>query len=180
MQYLIPEYLLAQAQNIKALVFDVDGVLTDGKIIYDNHGNELKEFQVKDGLIIKLLLKAGYTVGAITGRESEVVKHRCEELGLSFHYHGSKNKREHLESVLANFGLQPAQVAYIGDDWPDLPAFEICGLKVCPADANHFIKHKADWILHAKGGEGAIREMAEGILHAKGELENMIATFLAQ
>jgi len=178
MQDLLPEYLFPKAQKIKAVVFDVDGVLTDGKIIYDNEHNELKHFNVKDGFIIKVLLNQGFVVGAITGRDSAVVKRRCEELGLSFHYHGSKNKEEHIHEAMLNFGLLADQIAYVGDDWPDLPAMKLVGLKVCPADANHFVKSQADWILQAKGGEGTIREMAEGILHAQNLLEEVVKKYL--
>lgn len=178
MQDLIPEYLLSKAQKIKAVVFDVDGVLTDGKIIYDNEHNELKHFNVKDGFIIKVLLGQGFVVGAITGRNSPVVKRRCEELGLSFHYHGSKNKEEHMNEVMKNFSLQTEHIAYIGDDWPDLPAMKLAGLKVCPADANHFVKSQTDWILQAKGGEGTIREMGEGILHAQNLFEEVVKKYL--
>jgi 3-deoxy-D-manno-octulosonate 8-phosphate phosphatase (KDO 8-P phosphatase) len=163
-----------KAQDIKAIFFDVDGVLTDGKIIYDNAGNETKQFNVKDGYIISHLKKAGIIVGIITGRDSKVVSNRAAELKLDFCHQGIVDKLAVFEKLIEFHKLKKKQVAYIGDDINDLGVLKNCGLSVCPADAISYVKEKADLITQVKGGQGAVREVADLVLAARGELDKIL------
>ena len=165
---------IAKAAKVKAVFFDVDGVLTDGGIIYDNLGNELKRFNAKDGLIIRYLKAEGLITGAITGRDSPVVRNRCEELGLDFHFHGIKDKKAKSEEALATYSLQYEEVAYIGDDIIDLGLIKACGLGAVPQDAISYIKPHADLVTAKKGGEGALRELGDLVLAAKGLLGGIV------
>lgn len=163
-----------KAKDIKAIVFDVDGVLTDGGIIYDNSGMELKRFNVKDGQIISHLKKAGFIVGAITGRDSQVVKNRCEELKLDFHYHGSSDKLVQYEKIKEEYKLEDKQIAYIGDDIIDLCIFTRCGLSGTPNDARSYIKENCDVVVESNGGDGALRDFADFILQTQGLFQEII------
>jgi len=163
-----------KAKNIKAIVFDVDGVLTDGGIIYDNSGMEIKRFNVKDGQIISHLKKAGFIVGAITGRDSQVVKNRCKELKLDFHFHGSSDKLVQYNKIKEEYNLKDNQIAYIGDDIIDLPILTRCGLSATPSDARKYIKKYVDFVIPSKGGEGALRDLADFILEEQNLLEAII------
>lgn len=163
-----------KAKNIKAILFDVDGVLTDGGIIYDDNGIEYKRYNVKDGQIISHLKKYGFVVGAITGRESDVVKNRCIELKLNYHKHGVKDKLVEYENFKAQYNLQDNQIAYIGDDIIDLSILIRCGLSATPNDARPYIKNEVDIVTDTKGGEGVLRDIADYILDAHGLLEKLI------
>lgn len=165
---------IKKAAQIKAIFFDVDGVLTDGKIIYDSAGKESKQFNVKDGYIISHLKKAGILVGIITGRESVVVSNRAAELKLDFCHQGIMDKLSVFEKLVKFHKLKKKQVAYIGDDINDLGALRACGLSACPADAMEYVKSEVEIITNAKGGEGVVREVADLILAAKGELEKIV------
>ena len=169
----ITEDILEKARPIRALLFDVDGVLTDGGIIYDNDRQELKRFNVKDGQIIKYLKKYGILTGVITGRYSEVVRSRCEELEIDFHYHGIKDKRAVFEQIMQERGLSANEIAYIGDDINDLPVLVRCGLSATPADGHWAVQRKVDLVLEKKGGEGALRELADVLLLAGGHYEKI-------
>lgn len=173
----IPEDIVQQCKKIKAVICDVDGVLTDGGIIYDNDGKEYKKFNVKDGQIIKHLKQAGVLVGAITGRDSPVVRFRCTELKMDFHYHGSKEKWRQYEQVKQDFGLNDEEILYIGDDIIDLSIFTCCGLAVAPVDAVPYVKDYATYITKAKGGEGVLREVGDMVLAAKGLLKKIIVKY---
>lgn len=168
------DQILEKARNIKAIVFDVDGVLTDGGIIYDNGGMEFKRFNVKDGQIIKYLKKANILTGVITGRDSQVVRNRCGELKIDKHYHGIKNKLETYEKLKEKWQLSDEQIAYIGDDINDLPVLTRCGLSGTPADGHVKVRERVDLVLHSRGGEGALRELADLVLEAKGLYEDII------
>lgn len=163
-----------KAKNIKAIVFDVDGVLTDGGIIYDNSGIEIKRFNVKDGQIISHLKKAGFIVGAITGRDSEVVRNRCKELKLDFHYHGSHDKLVQYKKIKMKYQLKDKNIAYIGDDIIDLSILTRCGLSATPQDARTYMKQYVDYITPAKGGDGALRDFADLILEKQNILDKII------
>ena len=163
-----------KAQKIKAILFDVDGVLTDGGIIYDNNGIEYKRYNVKDGQIISHLKRLGFIVGAITGRESDVVKNRCIELKLDFHKHGVKDKIKEYELFREEFGFTDEQVAYIGDDIIDLSILVRCGLSATPNDARDYMKESVDIVTNSKGGEGVLRDIADYILESQGLLEKII------
>lgn len=163
-----------KAQNIKAILFDVDGVLTDGGIIYDNNGVEYKRYNVKDGQIISHLKKYGFVVGAITGRESDVVKNRCIELKLDYHKHGVKDKLVEYENFKNQHNLQDNQIAYVGDDIIDLSILVRCGLSATPNDARAYIKNEVDIVTSTKGGEGVLRDIADYILESQEVLAKII------
>ncbi|MHA7128896.1 KdsC family phosphatase [Algoriphagus namhaensis] len=174
----LSDQILARAKVIKLLITDVDGVLTDGGIIYDNEEMEYKKFNVKDGLAVKHLKQHKILVGAITGRASKVVENRCEELRFDFHYHGVKDKGKKLEEVLETMELQFEEVAYIGDDLIDLPVLAKVGLAVVPQDAVGYVKPQAHIVTQAAGGRGVFREVADLILFAKGHLPAVINSYL--
>ncbi len=162
--------VFAKASGVKLLITDIDGVMTDGGIIYDDPGTEYKKFNVKDGLIVQHLRKNKILVGAITGRTSQVVENRCEELKFDFHYHGVKDKGRKLHELLETLEIQLDEVAFIGDDLIDLPVLTQVGLAIAPSDALVYVKPFVDYVSRFAGGEGAFREAADLILHAKGLL----------
>ena len=166
--------LKAKAQQIKLIAFDVDGVLTDGGIIYDNSGMEIKRFNVKDGQIISHLKRAGFVVGAITGRNSQVVKNRCKELKLDFHYHGSLDKLVQYEKIKEDFSVEDEEIAYIGDDIIDLPILTRCGLSATPNDAREYMKKHVDFVTMSKGGDGVLRDLADFILIQQNLFDDII------
>ncbi|MCE7995963.1 MAG: HAD hydrolase family protein [Roseivirga sp.] len=166
--------ILHKAKKIKAILFDVDGVLTDGGIIYDNDGQEFKRFNVKDGQIIKYLRQYSILTGVITGRASAVVKNRCEELKIDVHYHGISDKKAVFQKILNERCLEAHEVAFIGDDINDLPVLTRCGLGATPADGHEAVKARVDLVLDKKGGEGALRALADLILKSKGHYDQII------
>jgi 3-deoxy-D-manno-octulosonate 8-phosphate phosphatase (KDO 8-P phosphatase) len=170
--------VIDSAKGIKALLFDVDGVLTDGKITYTNSGDEIKAFNVKDGQIIKHLKEAGIIVGAITGRSSELVKRRCAELKLDFCFQGAHDKPVIFDQVCEQYGLQKNQVAYIGDDIIDLGILSQCGLAVAPADAMSYVIDHVDLVSQKKGGEGVVREVGDLILRSQERLDGIVNSYL--
>lgn len=170
----VPEAIFEKAKSIKVLITDIDGVMTDGGIIYDDLGTEYKKYNVKDGLIVQHLRKAKFLVGAITGRASQVVENRCEELKFDFHYHGIKDKGKKLTEVLETMEILAEEVAYIGDDLIDLPIMCQVGLAVSPSDALPYVKMHAHYVSPFSGGKGVFREFADILLHAKGQLIPLI------
>lgn len=174
----VSEDVWERAKKIKLLITDIDGVMTDGGIIYDDRGLEFKKFDVKDGLIVKHLRKSGILVGAITGRESQVVINRCEELKLDFHYHGIKDKGKKLRELIETLELDIETVGYIGDDLIDLPILSQVGFAISPADAVVYVKPFAHYVTQSKGGDGVFREVGDLILHAKGLLIPIIESLL--
>ncbi|RJP43000.1 MAG: phenylphosphate carboxylase subunit delta [Desulfobacteraceae bacterium] len=165
----------AKRKQVKVLLLDVDGVLTGGEIVYTDAGTETKSFNVKDGLGIKLLMDAGVTVGIITGRRSNALLHRCADLGINLIYDGIQNKGAILDTVVKQIGVNADEIAFAGDDLPDIPLLKKVGLAVAVADAHDAVKQIADWVTEKNGGQGAVREICEAILAAKGLLENCIA-----
>lgn len=169
-----PKNLIKKASQIKAIFFDVDGVLTNGDIIYDDTGKETKHFNVKDGYIISHLKKAGIIVGIITGRDSKVVSLRAAELKLDFCHQGIVDKFSVFEKLVDFHKLKRKQVAYIGDDINDLATLLACGLSATPADALHYVRNKVDLVTAAKGGQGALREVADLVLASQDRLEKIV------
>lgn len=163
-----------KAAKIKCIISDVDGVMTDGSIIYDNSGMEYKKFNVKDGQIIQHLKASQILVGVITGRDSLVVRNRCEELKMDFHFHGEKDKDVVLKKVLDQYGLESDQVAYVGDDLNDLPILMQIGLSATPQDGHFKVKEVVDLVLGKSGGQGALRELADIILDAQGRYAEIL------
>ncbi|MCD4655910.1 MAG: HAD-IIIA family hydrolase [Planctomycetes bacterium] len=164
-------------ENVKLLIIDVDGVFTDGKIIYDNADIELKCFDVKDGLGLYLLHKSGIKTAIVTGRESKIVEKRARELHFTCVYQNVQNKLKVFESLLSEFSLSPNETCYVGDDLPDLPVIKACGIGVAVADAVDEVKNAADFITSKNGGEGAIREVSEQILKAQGKWDELLQNF---
>ena len=170
---------LEKARQVKLLVLDVDGVLSDGSLLYGNSGEETKAFYTPDGQGIKLLQSQGVTVAIITGRKSEIVSRRAQELGIENLVQGRDDKLSALNELLENLGLELTDVAYMGDDLPDLSAIQACQLGMTVADGDEFVAAHADWRSQRPGGRGAVREACEFILAAQGKLEDARARFLA-
>jgi 3-deoxy-D-manno-octulosonate 8-phosphate phosphatase (KDO 8-P phosphatase) len=162
--------LLTKSRKIKLLLLDVDGVLTDGRIILDNQGNELKAFHVRDGHGIKLAQRAGIVIGIITGRKSEVVNIRARELDIKEVHQGTVEKITIYESLIKKYDMQDEEVAYMGDDVVDLDIFKRAGFAVTVADADPAVKAHVDLITKAEGGRGAVRELINLILKSQGKL----------
>ncbi len=154
--------------KIKLLLLDVDGVLTDGRIIYDSQGGETKAFDVKDGHGLKLVQRAGIQVGIITGRQSQVVARRAEELGIKIVYQGAKDKTVPFLEILETLSLLPEEIAYVGDDIVDLPVMRKVGFAATVADAVDDVKAYADMVAERRGGRGAVREICDFLLRESG------------
>ena len=168
----------AVASRIRALVLDVDGVLTDGRLHVGPHGEMLKTFNVKDGLGLKLLMAAGYHVAVITARESLMVRNRMEELGIEEVMMGRRDKKLALRTMMLRLDLTPDRVAYMGDDILDLPAMNMAGFSMAPADAHPLVRKRASWTASMPGGGGAVREACDELLSATCNLESFIEEYL--
>jgi 3-deoxy-D-manno-octulosonate 8-phosphate phosphatase (KDO 8-P phosphatase) len=162
------------AKNIKLLILDVDGVLTDGGIILDNKGNEFKSFHVRDGHGIKLLMRAGIRVAFITGRKSKVVERRARELGITDVFQKSHDKRVPYKKLIEEYSLNDREIAYIGDDIVDIPLLKRVGLSVVVADADEEVQAASMMVTRKRGGRGAVREVCDFILKAKGLWQDII------
>jgi 3-deoxy-D-manno-octulosonate 8-phosphate phosphatase (KDO 8-P phosphatase) len=165
--------------QVKLLVLDVDGVLTDGRIIYTDSGEQIKQFTSRDGLGLRLLMDNGILVGIITGRISGALTHRCRNLGIDLIFDGIFNKAEALDRMARKTGIDPSAMAFMGDDLIDLPAMTRAGVAIAVADAVDEVKARADIVTRASGGHGAVREICDAILKAAGLWENALKPFLA-
>ena len=163
---------------IELLVLDVDGCLTDGSIIYTQNGDEIKSFNVKDGLAIATWIKLGKKVAIITGRKSKIVQRRADELHIQHIYQGIKNKKERLENILKDENLDYKQVAVIGDDLNDYLMLQSAGISFTPQNGVDDIKDIVDIVLSKNGGDGAIREMIEYIIKKDGLKRDFIQLWL--
>ncbi|WP_243009259.1 HAD hydrolase family protein [Clostridium sp. AM58-1XD] len=152
-------------KEIKAVLMDVDGTLTDGKIYLSDQGDEWKAFNVKDGLGIKKLIEVGIIPVIITGRQSKVVVKRAKELGIKYVYQNAGNKIAALDSFIKAENIEQFQILYVGDDDNDLEIMEKCGLCACPANASNSVKNKCDFISRMNGGDGAVREIIEWVFN---------------
>jgi 3-deoxy-D-manno-octulosonate 8-phosphate phosphatase (KDO 8-P phosphatase) len=161
------------ARGIRLLILDVDGVLTDGRIILDNDGNEYKAFHVRDGHGIKMLIRSGVKVAIITGRHSKVVERRAQELGITEVFQKCHNKKVAYSQLLERYSLKDHEVAYVGDDIVDAPIMAVVGLPVAVADADGETVKFALMTTRSSGGRGAVREVTDFILRAKGLWETM-------
>ena len=166
-----------RCQAIRLILSDVDGVLTDGGILFDNQGIEIKRFYVRDGVGIRLWQRAGYRFGLITQRSSNIVKMRVAELGIEIIRQGVDDKLATLRSILGELRLTPAQACYIGDDLPDLPVVRSVGLGVAVADACAELCQTAHHVTELPGGSGAVRETIELILKAQSRWEDLIHVY---
>jgi 3-deoxy-D-manno-octulosonate 8-phosphate phosphatase (KDO 8-P phosphatase) len=166
--------LLITAKKIRLLLLDVDGVLTDGSIILDNRGNEFKSFHVRDGHGIKMLLRAGIQVALITGRSSRVVERRARELGIREIFQKCFDKRIAYRKLSEKYSLHDSEIAFVGDDIVDIPVLRMCGLPMTVADADDEAKAFAHLITKKGGGKGAVREVCDLLLKARGLWDGII------
>lgn len=167
----------ACCRRIDFILSDVDGVLTDGGVAFNNDGIEIKQFHVHDGLGIKLWQRAGYQIGLITARTSHIVKLRAAELGIDLVRQGFDEKLPAAREMMHQLGLAPEQVCFIGDDLPDLAVMKAVGLGVAVADAAAQVRSEADHVTKLGGGKGAVRETIELILQAKGRWNDLVRKF---
>ncbi len=165
-------------KQLKLLILDVDGVLTDGRLFFDDNGREYKCFHARDGHGIKLLRQTGVDVAVISGRQSNSVAIRMQSLGVEHVYQGHENKRAAFAEILHNLGLRPEQAAHVGDDVLDLPVMIQAGFAVAVADANFAVKQHADWCTSVPGGQGAVREVCDLIMQVQGTFDAMLRTYL--
>lgn len=172
-----PLTVIKAAQKIKLILLDVDGVLTDGRLYYGNDGEEFKAFDIQDGLGIKLLQKGGIEVGIITGRTSKLLTRRTEELDIELVVQGREDKLTALNEILKGRAIDLKEIAFVGDDLPDLAVISRVGLGITPANGNHIVASQALWQTKKAGGQGAVREVAELILNAQGKLEALLAPY---
>ena len=165
------------AKKIKLLLLDVDGVLTDGRLYYGNSGEEMKTFNIQDGLGIKLLQQGGIQVGIITGRVSELLQRRATELGINPVIQGREDKLTALNELMLTADLSFDEVAFVGDDLPDLAVIKKVGLGITVANGSTTLKSAADWQTTKKGGDGAVREVAEMLLSCQGSLAHLLEQY---
>lgn len=173
-----PAEILKKAEKIKLLLLDVDGVLTDGKIIVTEKGEEVKHFHVLDGMGIKLLQKIGVEVGIISSRVSQTVTYRAEELSIKLLFQGKVEKLIFYEKILKERGLKDEEIAYVGDDWVDIPILKRVGLAIGVPNAWDPVNKYVHYVTKHYGGKGAVREVCELILRAKGKWEELFQKFL--
>lgn len=173
-----PSLLAERARRVALVGLDVDGTLTDGRIYIGPAGEAMKAFSVRDGLGLSLLAQAGIRIALITARRSDIVARRAAELKIDTVLQGVGDKARALASVAAQAGLPLEHTAYVGDDWPDLPAMAICGLAATVADAPREIHERAHWVSERPAGDGAIREFAEFLLRAQSRWDAMLESAL--
>jgi 3-deoxy-D-manno-octulosonate 8-phosphate phosphatase (KDO 8-P phosphatase) len=166
-----------QLKKIRLLLLDVDGVLTDGSIVYDDQGTEIKSFNAKDGLGIRLLMQAGIQIGIITGRTSAALRHRCKNLGIDHLYEAVGDKTEALQDILQRTAVKAENTAFMGDDLPDLPIMKRVGLAITVADAPQELRDAADITTVAAGGRGAVREICETILKTQAHWDQILLRY---
>lgn len=159
-------------QQIKLVISDVDGVLTDGLLHYNHNGEAFKSFHVRDGLGVRLLMENGIQVALLSGRNSPILQKRMQDLGIKLAILGQLEKQSACYQLMQQANVSPEQTAYIGDDSVDLPAFAVCQLAFAVADAPDYVKQQANYVLQQQGGRGAFREMADIILQAQGKAES--------
>ena len=169
-----PPELLLQAQGIRVVFFDVDGVLTDGGLYFSEGGETLKRFNTLDGHGIKLLQRAGITPAVVTGRDSKALRLRLAALGVTHAHFGTEDKRPAAEAVLAALGLDWTQAAAMGDDWPDLPVMTRCAFACAPANAQAEVLALAHYVTRLSGGAGAVRELCDLLLVASGQYVRLL------
>jgi 3-deoxy-D-manno-octulosonate 8-phosphate phosphatase (KDO 8-P phosphatase) len=170
--------LAEKLQAVKAVILDVDGVLTDGGIYYDPTGREIKRFHVADGLGMELLRHAGIRVVILSGRVAEAITRRAAELRVTDCYQGVRDKKGQIEKLRQQWQLKAEELLYVGDDLNDLPAFEAVGVRVAVANADDMLQSQAHYVTQATGGNGAVREVCEWLLKARGEWEKAVEAYL--
>lgn len=174
---LSPEQI-EKIKQLKLLILDVDGVLTDGRLFFDQQGNEYKCFHARDGHGLKLLKQTGVEIAVISGRSSASVALRMKNLGIEHVYQGHENKRMAFQEILQNLQLSPNQVAHVGDDLLDLPIMTQVGFAIAVQDANFVVKQYADWCTQTLGGQGAVREVCDLIMQVQGSFDKVLQGYL--
>lgn len=169
--------VLEKAANIRLLLLDVDGVLTDGTLLYSTSGEEYKAFNTQDGFGITLLHQAGVATGIITARKSEMVQRRAEELKMAHIHQGARKKNEAFRAIVKSTGLKPVEIAYMGDDWLDLALLQQVGLSLAPANGAEEVKERVHYVTPRAGGHGAVRDACNLILGARGELQKLLREY---
>ncbi len=172
------EDALKRAAGIKLVAFDVDGVLTDGGLYIGDNGVEYKAFYSRDGHGMRMLLDSGVKIGVITGRQSQLVADRMVSLGVEHVYQGCREKGPGFESLLKDTGLKGDEVAFVGDDVMDLPAMSRAGLAIAVADAHPLVIEHAHWKTSSPGGRGAVREVCELVMRARGSLDGVLSSYI--
>lgn len=172
------ENLTEKAKKIRLIIFDVDGVLTSGQLTYGANGIEVKNFHVQDGQGMKFLKKSGVEIGIITTCQSDIIKRRMQDLGVEHVYTGQVDKLPAYEHIKKKLNLTDQQIAYMGDDLPDLPMLKRVELAITVANAHKLIQQHAHWITKAKGGKGAVREVCDFIMQAQGTYQTIIDSYL--
>ncbi len=162
------------ARHTRLLLLDVDGVLTDGRLLLSDSGDEIKAFHSRDGHGLKMLMASGVLVGLVTGRRSQAVTHRAADLGIAIVVQGCRDKRAAVQTLLAEHGIAADAAAFMGDDVIDLPAMESVGFGVTVADGHPLVRDRAHWVTRERGGYGAVRELCEFIMSAQGTLETQL------
>lgn len=175
-----PTEVLAKAAKVRLVIFDVDGVLTDGGLYYGANGEELKVFHSQDGHAIKMLIASGVGVAIISGRRSAMVEHRARDLGIGHVHQGVQHKAEALTRLSTELSVAFDAMAHVGDDVPDLPIMLRVGLAIAVADAHPLVRDKAQWVTGLAGGRGAAREACELVMYAQGTLSRGTEPYLEQ
>jgi 3-deoxy-D-manno-octulosonate 8-phosphate phosphatase (KDO 8-P phosphatase) len=170
--------VLQKARKIRLLALDVDGVMTDGRLYFDQSGQETKAFSTRDGMGIKALQRCGIAVALITGRQSAMVGQRARELGIELVFQGADNKLEALLALQQRTGLSVQQIAYVGDDWVDLPVLSRVGFSASVADADPLVRQSVDWVSTEAGGMGAVRAVCNLLLAAQDQLDELLKDYL--
>lgn len=171
---------MEKAKGIRLLLLDVDGVLTDGKLYFNDQGQEMKAFNTLDGHGIKMLRKSGVEVGIITGRESALVARRAADLGIKLIRQGREDKFDALQEILKEYPCELNAIAYMGDDYPDLLVMTKVGLALTVGNAVEAVARHAHWQSERKGGEGAVREACDFIMHSQGTFEEALSKYTGQ
>lgn len=170
--------IIDKAKSIRLAIFDVDGVLTNGKLLYGADGVEYKAFNVHDGQGIKFLKKTGVEIGIITACPSEIVRKRSKDLGIEHLYQVDKLKYHAYEELKEKLKLSENEIAFVGDDIPDLSVMQHVGLSIAVANARPIVQQYADWVTTAKGGKGAVREVCDFIMLAQGTYNGIVSSYL--
>ena len=169
---------IERARRVRLMLFDVDGVLTDGRLWFGAQGESLKAFHAHDGHGIKLLAGAGIRIGLLSGRESSAVAQRAAELGIVHVLQGVADKRAAFEALLAQLALEAGAAGYMGDELVDLPVLRRCGFACAPGEAPELVRRHAHYVTRAAAGAGAVREACEFVLRAQGRLDGMLQAYL--
>jgi len=177
-QHPMDQRLVARAKEVRLLLLDVDGVLTDGTLLFGPDGSESKAFNTQDGFGIRLLQEAGLDVGVITARSSAAVGARCENLKMRYTYQGASDKLKAYNDILLQSGRKPIEICYMGDDWLDLILLKRVGFSAAPANAVAEVQHHVHYTTLRRGGDGAVREVCDIILQARGVHHQLLQTYM--